>query len=66
MNAANTDDADDEEDDDDAVKKTVCPKVSDVPEALQVLHDCMPFSISSEDIQQKLNALSILVDRLYC
>ena len=37
----------------------VCPKVSDIREALQVLHDYMPFSLGVEDIQQKLNALSI-------
>ena len=58
MNAANADDADDEEDDDgDAVLDPVCPKDSDVREALQVLHDYMPFS------QQKLNVPSISVDR---
>ena len=38
------------------------PKVSYIREALQVLHDCMPFSLSGEDIQQKLNALSISID----
>ena len=64
MNAANGDHADDgEDDDDDALLNPVCPKVSDIQEALQMLHDCMPFSLSSEDIQQKLNALSISIDR---
>ena len=54
MNAANAEYADDEEDDDgDAVLDPVCPKVSDVREALQVLHDYMPFSLNGEDIQQK-------------
>ena len=55
MNAVNADDADNEEDDDDAELDPVCPKVSDVWEAM---HDCMPFSFSGTDIQQKLNALS--------
>ena len=60
MSAANGDDADDrEDDDDDALLNLVCPKVSDIREALQVLHDYMPFSLGVEDIQQKLNALSI-------
>ena len=65
MNAVNVDNSDDEEDDDgDAVLDPVCPKVSDVWEALQVLHDYMTFSISGGDIQKKLNALSISIDRV--
>ena len=64
MNAANRDDADDgEDDDDDAMLDTVCSKVIDIREVLQVLHDYMPFSLSGEDIQQKLNTLSISIDR---
>ena len=64
MNAANADDANGEKDDvDHAVLDPVCPKVSDVRETLQVLHDYMPFSLSGEDIQQKLSALSISIDR---
>ena len=63
MNAANGDDTDDGEDDDDALLNPVCPKVSDIWEALQVLHDYMSFSLSGEDIQQKFNALPISTDR---
>ena len=64
MNNENGDDADNGEgDDDDAMLNPVCPKVSDIREALQVLHDCMPFSLSGEDIRQKFNALSISIDR---
>ena len=64
MNEANGDDAGDGKgDDDDALLNPVCPKVSDIRKALQVLHDYMPFSLSGEDIQQKLNALSISIDR---
>ena len=63
MNAANADDADDEENDDDGtVLDPVCPKVTDVRGEVQVLHDYMPLS-TGEDIQQKLNALSISIDR---
>ena len=63
MNNEDGDDADDGEDDDDnAVLNPVCPKVSDVQEALQVLHDYMPFSVSGDDIRQKFNALSISID----
>ena len=52
MNAANGDNADDEEDDDDdALLNPVCPKVTDIREALQVLHDYIPFGLSGEDIQ---------------
>ena len=51
MNNENGDDADNgEDDDDDALLNPVCPKVSDIQEALQVLHDYMPFSLSGEDI----------------
>ena len=64
MNAANGDDADDgEDDDDDTLLNSVCPKVSDIRKALQMLHDYMPSSLSGENIQQKLNALSILIYR---
>ena len=64
MNNENGDDADNgEDDDDDAALKPVCPKVSDIREALQVLHDYMPFSLSAEDIRQKFNALSISIDK---
>ena len=60
MNNENGDDADNgEDDDDDALLNPVCPKVSDIREALQVLHDYMPFSLSSKDIQQKVNTLSL-------
>ena len=63
MNAANGNDADDgEDDDDDALLNPVCPKVSDIQKALQELYDYMPLSLSGEDIQQKLNALSISID----
>ena len=51
MNDENGDDADnEEEDDDDALLNPVCPKVSYIREALQLLHDYMPFSLNSEDI----------------
>ena len=64
MNNENGDDADNgEDDDDDALLNPVCPKVSDIWEALQVLHDYMPFSLSGEGIPQKFNALSISIDR---
>ena len=64
MNSENGDDADNREDDnDDALLNPFCPKVSHIREALQVLHDCMPFSLSGEDIRQKFNALSISIDR---
>ena len=64
MDNENGDDADNGEDDDgDALLNPVCPKVSDIREALQVLHDYMPFSLSGEDIRQKFNALSISIDR---
>ena len=64
MNYENRDDADNgEDDDDDALLNPVCPKVSDIWEVLQVLHDYMPFSLSGEDIPQKFNALSISIDR---
>ena len=58
MNVVNADDVDNETDEDDATFDPVYPKVSDVWEGLQVLHDYMQFSISGTDIQQKLNALS--------
>ena len=35
----------------------VCPKTSDVRDALQVLRDYIPFSQNVEHIQQKLNTL---------
>ena len=64
MDNENGDDADNGEDDDgDVLLNQVCPKVSDIREALQVLHDYMPFSLSGEDIRQKFNALSISIDR---
>ena len=64
MNNEDGDDADDGEDDDDnAVLNPACPKVSDIRQALQVLHDYMPFSVSGDDIPQKFNALSISIDR---
>ena len=63
MNAANGDDGDEDDDDEDVLLDPVCPKVSDIREALQVLHDYMPFSLCGEDIQQKLNALSISINR---
>ena len=64
MNNENGDDADNgEDDDDDALLNPVCPKVSDIREALQVLHDYMPFSLSGEDIRQKFNALSVSIGR---
>ena len=47
MNNENGDDADNGEDvDDDALLNPVCTKVSDIREALQLLHDYMPFSSS--------------------
>ena len=64
MNNENRDDTDDgEDDDDDALLNPVCSKASDIWEALQVLYDYMPFSLSGEDIRQKFNALSISIDR---
>ena len=63
MNAVNVNDGDEADDDEDVLLDPVCPKVSDIREALQVLHDYMPFSLCGEDIQQKLNALSISIDR---
>ncbi|XP_047132485.1 tigger transposable element-derived protein 4 [Hydra vulgaris] len=63
-NAANEHDANDEEDnDDDNATDPVCPKVSDIREGLQVLYDYIPFSLMGEDLQQKLNAVSIIFDR---
>ena len=63
MNNEDGDDADSGEGDDgDALLNPVCPKVSDIWEALQVLHDYMPFSLSNEDIRQKFNALSTSID----
>ena len=51
MNNENGDDADSGEDDvDSALLNPVCPKVSDILEALQVLYDYMPFSLRGEDI----------------
>ena len=47
MNNEYGDDADNGEgDDDDALLNPVCTKVSDIREALQLLHDYMPFSSS--------------------
>ena len=64
MNNEKGDDADNGEDDDDnALLNQVCPEVSDIREALQVLHDYMPFSLSGEDIRQKFNALSVSIGR---
>ena len=64
MNNENGDDVDNGEDDgDDALLNPVSHKVSDIREALQVLRDYMPFSLSSKDIRQKFNALSISIDR---
>ena len=65
MNNENGDDADTGEDDnDDALLNPVCPKVSDFREALQVLHNYMPISLSGENIRKKFNsALSIPIDR---
>ena len=64
MNNENGDDADNgDDDDDDALLKPVCPKVSYIREALEVLQDYMSFSLSREDIRQKFNALSISIDR---
>ena len=63
MNNENGDDADNGEDDyDDALLNPAFPKFSGIWEALQVLYDYMPFSLSGEDIQQKFNTLSILID----
>ena len=63
MNSENGDDANNgEDDDDDALLNPVCPKVSDILEALQVLHSYKSFSFSGEDIQQKFNAFSISID----
>ena len=51
MNNENRDNADNEkDDDDDALLNPVCPKVSDILEALQVLDDNIPFTLSGEDI----------------
>ena len=58
LNAANAGAADGEEDYNDAALDPVFPKVSDVREAFHMLHDYMLFSLSSKDIQQKLNALN--------
>ena len=64
MNIENGDDADNRGDgDDDALLNPVCPKVSDIRDALQVFHDYMPLSLSGEDIRQKFNALSVSIDR---
>ena len=62
MNNENGDDADyGENDDHDALLSPVCPKVRDIREALQVLHDYMPFNLSCVDIRQKFNAISISI-----
>ena len=65
MNGGNADDGDDDEENDDGddVLGAICPKVSDVRDALQVLRDYMPFSLNGGEIQQKLNALTAVVDR---
>ena len=64
MNNENGDHADNgEDDDDDALLKPVSPKVSDIWEALQMLYNYMPFSLSGENIRQKFNALSISIIR---
>ena len=64
MNIENGDDADNGGDgDDDALLNPVCPKVSDIRDALQVFYDYMPLSLSGEDIRQKFNALSVSIDR---
>ena len=64
MNNENGDDTGNGEDgDDDTLLNPVCLKVSDIREALQVLHDYMPFSLRGKDIRQKFNALSISIDR---
>ena len=64
MNIENGDDADNGGDgDDDALLNPVCPKVSDIRDALQVFNDYMPLSLSGEDIRQKFNALSVSIDR---
>ena len=65
MNAAVADDVNDEENDDGrAVLDPVCPKVSDVGESLQVLHDYMPWSLSGQDLHKKLSVLSISIDKV--
>ena len=64
MNNENGDDVDNREDDGgDALLNPVCHKVSDIREALQALRDYMHFSLSSKDIRQKFNVLSISIDR---
>ena len=64
MNIEIGDDADNRGDgDDDALLNPVCPKVSDIRDALQVFHDYMSLSLSGEDIRQKFNALSVSIDR---
>ena len=64
INDENGDNADnEEEDDDDALLNPVCPKVSYIREALQLLRNYMLFSLSSEDIREKFNAPSISIDR---
>ena len=64
MNNENGDHADNgEDDDDDALLNPVSPKVSDIWEALQMLYNYMPFSLSGENIRQKFNALSISIIR---
>ena len=64
MNNENGDYADNgEDDDDDALLNPVSSKVSDIWEALQMLYNYMPFSLSGENIRQKFNALSISIIR---
>ncbi|XP_047124386.1 tigger transposable element-derived protein 6-like [Hydra vulgaris] len=63
-NAANEHDGNDEEDnDDDNAINPVCPKVSDIWKALKMLYGYMPFSLMDKDLQQKLNAVSIIFDK---
>ena len=55
MNAANGDDADDgEDDDDDTLLNSVCPKVSDIRKAFQMLHDYMPSSLAVKTFNKSL------------
>ena len=46
----------------DGVLDPICPKVSDVREALQVLRDYMLFSANGGEIQRIINSLTAIVE----
>ena len=59
-NAGNDDDSDG--DDDDASEETVCPKATDVQNALEILREYMISSKHVGEIQRNLNRITTLVE----